>query len=39
VMVLTNSVPELVAINGAPLGEPKPPFSTLVMAGMDEVAV
>lgn len=33
-MVLTNSVPELVAFNGAPLGEPKPPLSTLVMAMM-----
>jgi hypothetical protein len=29
--VLTNSVPELVASNGVPFGEPKPPFSTLVM--------
>lgn len=30
--MLTNSVPELVASKGAPFGEPKPPFSTLVMA-------
>ena len=30
--MLTNSVPEFALSEGAPLGEPKPPLSTLVMA-------